>query len=172
MKISTNSWHYRLSEWTYGYGGVSRNLCPYFDKLVLAVIFSPLLFIGREVYGFLDNLYYRLSYNIRETISVIIVLSVITVPFVLIGLLLTLPYAFIIFPLTFWGSILLGLEFVKLISIINWPSISLPSISINLPKREKKIKPPKPVKIKRPNVFIEWLKAKHDKICPYIEFEN
>lgn len=45
MKLSTKSWHSWLFRYTYGKDNLPDNLCPYFWKLVLAMILFPVLFI-------------------------------------------------------------------------------------------------------------------------------
>lgn len=51
LEFSTNSWHGKLYKFAYGYGNYSyprqfpSNLCPYFWKIVLAILLMPILLI-------------------------------------------------------------------------------------------------------------------------------
>lgn len=52
MKVSRNSWHYRL--WKYGrepYGGEPRDLCRYFWHILLMKILVPIVVIGLVITG-------------------------------------------------------------------------------------------------------------------------
>ena len=182
MNISRDSWHYRLLEWTYHdapwtYRDVPRTLCPYVDKLVLAMLASP--FVA----------FWRILNEFGQTIIMIESLAILfSAPF---GLLLWVDGGnalrlIVVIHVIIWGlaSVTLGLRvLVKLIEKRHWrlpqwqwrfPRWKLPSWHWpKLFRREKKVKPPKPVKIikpKQPSIWWEWLHAKHRKICPILEF--
>jgi len=52
MKISRNSWHYKLESAIWN--STASNLCQYFWRVVLATILSPLILIGKGFVCFLD----------------------------------------------------------------------------------------------------------------------
>ena len=163
MKISTHSWHYKVNAWAWG--DVPRNLCPYVDKLVLAMVLSPVIAAWKA-----------LNDNGKRVLSIFL------------G---TLPGAIIVFFTGGWQSSLLfevaafagiGVIFgiVKFAFYLgdhgyHWPSFSgfwkwWDNLLADKPPKPHRSKPPKAPK--EPSLTKQWLKAKHDRICPFIEFTD
>jgi hypothetical protein len=66
VRLSTNSWHYKLIKWTLGSNAPTpqnmHNLCPYFWLLVFSIliqpIFAPIKLIGKGLLSFANGLEY------------------------------------------------------------------------------------------------------------------
>jgi hypothetical protein len=123
MKISKESWHYRLMKWA----GITdptvrTNLCSYMRGIFLTI----------------------------------------TIPTILIYLLLNLEQNQI-----FEAAIIVVIFDIAILVLLGYAILSN-FYSENI----KHVLFPNRIKRKEPNVFIEWLKAKKQKICPMIEFTN
>jgi len=100
----------------------------------------------------------------------ILLISIFTIAW--ISLVVSLVVAF-----GFWGvvfRVLIGLAFT-LVAVIIFAGIGLLAEEVWErwdEQRPKKPKKTKSYKEKQPNIFFAWLKAKKDKVCPIIEFEQ
>ena len=132
MKISKDSWHYKLLlEWGWN---IPDNLCTYVLKILLSVLLYPALGVG----------------------SLIISANALA-PFVFIGCMWlgVLPHELVVF-FSIVGSFFYVVYAMCL--VLSW----VPDFFNWLSNR--------PSKHREPNVFTEYVKAKHSKICPVLEF--
>lgn len=151
MKISRNSWHYRLQ--TRFFHTIPTNLCQYVWRLLWSVLWSLVFGLGVIIIGLFA-----------------------------IGILICVVWSWI---LAFQGQFMwntstehsmysvVGLGFMVTISIVVTFFICLlgkiyGKLLALYPKQKKKIKKTK----SRPNIFYAWLKAKKEKICPLIEYDD
>ena len=155
MKINTASWHYRLLDWTYD--SVPKNLCPYVDKLILAIVISPFVALWKVA-----------SDNGRVILTI-----------TGIGLIAGLEVA-ILFESPWWIALLLGqiilYVFIGLCLVGTWIWEFLPDYPRSpreyQPSSQPRIEKSKEIKHKNPNLIAEWIEAKHERICPRLEFED
>lgn len=155
MKIKRTSWHAKFYKAIYVTDTLPTNLCPYFWKLVLAVITLPITsvsFFGK-CYRFAD----RFSW-LAATIFIEVVVFA-------IGMLLS-----VIFGLVDPESQINWREFfiANGMGVVGCAAIVLIGYHCDkLSKREYK-----EPKVKQPNVLVEFVKAKKNKHCPMIEWED
>lgn len=164
MIIETRSWHYRTMVWAYGwdyfydkYTGARKPvaLCPYVDRLVIAVLTSP--FIA----------FWRLLTDDAKIFAVITSMGLVY------GVLGYFTLGWIAFPIAVSGTWLL----VGIVVGLNkfweyWKSNHPSKPKEKKPKAEKPRKERKPKGPRKPNIIWEWLKARHRKICPYLQFDD
>lgn len=170
MVLSKNSWHWKLYKLTYTHERWDRmptNLCPYFWKIVLAMLLFPFNFlitgplkllslsgVGDE--DIATDSYFRLFW-----------------PSIGFNFLLCLVYAMIAM---FW-YIPISMEakptITFVIGVCCWFLSIISSIAfgikylVNLAaKRHRPYKPDKP------NIIVEFIKAKYNKSCPMVVWEN
>lgn len=67
MEINKNTWHAKFYYWSYK--DRPDSLCPYFWKLLLAIVFLPLTWLGYIIPYFRKNLYMTISTYIMITAS-------------------------------------------------------------------------------------------------------
>lgn len=144
MKINTDSWHYKIQYRNYINPEDNNNLCAYMRGLILALA--------------------------TELMAIVIIpIFLITSPFIFL-------YSFfneylydnetwrLLFGLSIIGTI------IDIVIILNkikiWTNMIEPFLHM-LTTKEQNIEEKKD---KKPNIFIEWIKAKKQKICPIIEF--
>jgi len=172
MKISKNSWHARLNEYIYGVYYI-RNvdcLCPYFWGTILAMFALPLWLIGRGI-GYIidhtpDNWHapkINMSYDTKERLGNIMAYGflIFMVSIMIIGLAMAIVEYGVIHVL-FWVGVAVGfiggiIGFIFLMSLVkgrydDWRH--------DHPKEHK------------PNLFMEFVKAKKNKHCPMIEWDE
>ncbi len=133
MNISKSSWHYRvldkldmLSAWH------DETLCLYFWKVVVVVVFAPLIIGG--------------------------VTWLVTVPF-------------------WWSFFSISLAIAILIGVIEIAGLSIWLKILVSTRHEAEIEAgtrvaPRPKPYKPPSLLRLWLKARHEQICPIIEFTD
>lgn len=155
MKIKRTSWHAKFYKAIYVTNTLPTNFCPYFWKLVLAVITLPITsvsFLGRCT-SFGD----RFSWIFITAFIEGIIFSV--------GLLLSMMFG-LISPTSKinWHEFLIA----NGMGIAGCATIALFVYLIDkLSKREHKA-----AKEKQPNILVEFVKAKKNKHCPMIEWED
>lgn len=146
MKINKNDWHYKIQEKNNMYPKYRTNLCDYMRGLSIALL-------------------------IELSKKILIPIWLITSPFILIYYMLSdTPTIGLngFSDQTLVGALIIGIMIDTMIILDKiWPIISP-----YLPKWEKKEKKEKIKKEKGPNILLEYLKAKKQKICPIIEFEE
>jgi hypothetical protein len=172
MKLNHNSLSARLYRWFYGTNEMPTNLCPYFWKLVAAVVFG--IPIG------IITLPYIIIYKDKEGISIgekiggsliaYVMLTLAICMLSLIGLFFVTPEKdtaylnMVCIGIVCWTvGLILGIsELIKRIRD-KWED-----------RRYRKMRNEHdlPVKEKQPNLIIEMVKAKYHKYCPQIKWEK
>ena len=147
MKISRASWHYRFLLWTYGKWRVPNNLCPYVDKLLLAILVSPFVFAWKATNLLGKFLVAFESLALSASAALYIVWRS-------------------------WVGILAG-------HVVVYGDLAAIVLAGKLyewvgehgyfHRQTKFVQPKKP---RQPTLLEEWLRAKHRRICPMLEFEG
>ena len=163
IKFSKNSWHYKMMNYLYGDKYFfhwkdtpkSINLCPYFREVIFSMIIFPFIKTWRSLP---DS--FRDHKNMAQAIVIWLFMSIgLHILFVGIGQ----SDMWYIGLAVFFG----GLGFIGLGYGI-YALHSKISYKLYMYKREKrKGKPYKPYK---PSLLTEFMRSKHEKICPCIEF--
>lgn len=165
ITLSKSSWHYRFARFMNDYP-VCNNLCPYVRHVIWGMLkFSFLwLLISLQIVG------------IVMVAASIWTLGVSTFFTSLATGGLLPPYYVLVMSIGLFAII-----FGSIAAITTWQSASADKfrhdfidkhgihawLKYESDKKNKKYnKPPK-----EPNIFIEWLKAKHNKICPQLTFK-
>lgn len=162
MKLNQNSLSAKLYRWFYKTDTMPTNLCPYFWKLVTAVILSPLFAIytlpyeiinykrrRRDTYG--DMLGESLGYWLLIA-GVICMISP-------LGLFFYIPdESSLLFMIMATGCIL-------------WGSLILVGITWAIVKTVVYLKSKKSDDEKTDNIIVEMVKAKYHKYCPKIDWK-
>lgn len=151
MIISKNSWHYKLlTDKMFGFFNpvfydmdISRSLCIYFWQVILVIALRILLAII-----VISPLHVLLAFGLDGH--------------VVTGSGILDIFFFINFLTGLIVSGLLGLSIVLgSLKLIYW------KIEEYLPEKKKQEKKPK-----QPNILVEYIKAKKEKVCPMIEFKE
>jgi len=147
MNLKKNSWHSALVQSTYGEGSLPQSLCPYFWKLLFAILVIPFTFIAHIV-----NLICR-DYVVNGTPSVIF-------------LFLTLAFSNFYVPkgvtyFSFWW-VLWG--FLTLCAVVGVVALIIWLFCILEERSERK-------QAKKPNILVESFKAFKGKYCPKITWK-
>ena len=161
MKIQTTAWHYRLLVWLFdNVDDVPRSLCPYVDWLLLAIVVSPFLWAKRSLWGVLseDGRFVALIVASELIMWAIIGVSLHSIVTALLLVLGANALALIVF-----------IGIVKIADVTEGKHWHFPRLRHG-PKEEKP--PEAPRKPREPSLLGEWLRAKHRKICPLLEFER
>jgi len=150
MKISTNTWHRKLNQFTYGdgpfetYNGkqINTNLCKYFWRTVCSILLLPLILGWRYLIPE--------SFQIEHRDMTVVIA-------ILFGIGLVAALATGIWFLVFAPPAIIGVfaGFVYLGFVI-----------IDKYKERKSAHPYKP------SIFKEYIKAKKNKYCPIVEWEE
>jgi hypothetical protein len=166
LRYSRNTWHYKIMLWAWGFDKWSnefkehklpRNLCPYLRKLVFTIPYSPFLYIWR-----------KMPHVIREHKDGVIAIILITIGthgcVFAISQHQDLPWWIGWFVL-FIGTVFIGGGMVALIGIIKAISKGYDYIKCKRTNNGLEIKKPSTMCL-----IEDFLEAKHNKICPRIEF--
>jgi hypothetical protein len=181
MELSTKSWHARLYKLTYGlkYGYLPSNLCPYFWKLVVAIIlFLPLMtwhWVRYCSIKILDIYNEIKGHQYHESPIRLLVWDEITssfatnlVAFAGVGIIYLLGSGFDDYcvPLFIFGIIgmgLIGLLTIALCIHLIYKYVQNHKVeihdSITVDKKPRK-----------PSILAEFIKAKYNKYCPQIKW--
>lgn len=167
MKLNKKSWHCKLYKWAYSRADrhLPKNLCNYFWSVMFAVITLPITVVS----VFIDNIS---DYFERLGVSLILYLCLIGCWFIGFTILR------IGFDPTFTAKHSLFENYshnwfvyaalpagVAIVGLGIYAVRLLCDLSDNLSFREK-------VKVeKQPNIMVEYLKAKKEKACPFIDWE-
>ena len=165
LTLSKSSWHYRFARFMNDYR-VSENLCPY---------------VRQVIYGMMKFSVLWLLFSLQIVGTVMVAASIWTLGISAFwaslsagGLLV--PYYVLVMSVT-----LCVIIFGSIAAISIWLRASADKFRRDFidkhgihawlkyeddKKNKKHNKPPK-----EPNIFIEWLKAKHNKICPQLTFK-
>jgi hypothetical protein len=175
MKLSKNSISAKLYQWFYLTNNLPNNLCPYFWKLLLMyvliipyfIVSLPCLISDYKEY-FDSKKYYWQSFNERFFVG----LAFYFILFIIFLMLTALSHIFINYTkdsLFFYFSMvgfcfwLLGIVFL-IIHLIT-------SISNKIKYRRNLINDDDDDNEKKPNIVIEFIKAKYNNYCPKIDWE-
>jgi hypothetical protein len=158
MKASTNSWHARLYKWTYD-SELSSSLCPYFWKILIAVLWfipSVILSIPIIVLDKVQKSTVTLDPQERNILGFVIWLLSIGCTIALIGV-ITMFGA--IFGLVAWNSLSMA---VALLICVAMPVLFIMCLIRRSEYRSEK----------KPNIFTEFIKAKYNNYCPKIDWKD
>lgn len=171
MELSKKTWHAKLYCLTYGIGTLPNNLCPYFWKIVIAMLlFVPLtiFFLPRIVFNKLVNRFTHdddVSDDGYLSVQIFIAIGVNVLLFVLfcMAYMWFIP-AFInkdlkLHPIWVFGS--LGYILTLIVTIL-----------IFQVRRKEKRTEKQVYKKPEPNIFIEFVKAKYNRYCPKIDWKK
>ncbi len=171
-KFSKNSWHAKLNKFIYGkwyLEGVDC-LCPYFWGTILAGILLPLWLIGRGIGWIIDrvpstnikrprlNISDRTKHIIGKVLGYSALFGFVTFITVAFGLFII---EFGIIHVLFWLGVGAG---------VIGASIGLAYVVIKIKERYEDWRYNHP-KEKKPNLFIEMVKAKKNKHCPLVQWD-
>ena len=164
LDIDKNSWHYRFAFNSpmprlfteldieglepYAY---CKNLCQHMRQVFKAGLFNFLGLLG--VFGVFHNLYMHFVYGVinnwPDRPDLGITLTVLGVVSIILGYIILFAIACIAV-VAIMGAIIES----------DWHKA-----------RRAKQKAAEPV-VKGPNIFVEWVRAKHNKVCPLIEYKE
>lgn len=156
MKISKNAWHYKLLAWETYDGTLSsvdmpKNLCPYMRKLVKSIVTAPV----RYAYRLLPDIMQEHA----DTVKILGIVAAIIHLFVW-GFTTAEPK----FEYEWWYTFAAYGAISGVIGTIVGLMFGVDAL-INLRENKKK-----DCKVSGPNIVTQYIKAKHNKICPIIEF--
>lgn len=149
MKINTKSWHYKIATW--GDEDAPRTLCPYFWKVVFKLAVAAFMVIAAfaGIFGVGEILMSLILPSLGFAASGIIA----GIANVVVG---TIAWA------GFFGTVfVVGYGCVKLKNYRDNARVEKRMARINAGLSPDK----------DPNLVTEFLKAKHRKVCPFLEFE-
>lgn len=169
MKFSKNSWHTKIYQLTFANGSLPNNLCPYFWKLVVAIIVFVLwgwfyipAFIANRIVSKIEKEDDKLGAE-KGFFSIFfgIALAINFILYLLLSCVL-----FWIYPHDqIWqlGGALTAtlLTVIGIILLVEWRK----RIREKNPKKTAMVK-------KKPNIFVEFVKAKYNRYCPKIEWQS
>ena len=162
MKLNQNSLSAKLYRWFYKTDTMPSNLCPYFWKLVTAVILSPLLSIYTLPYKIINYKRQRwdtygdmLGMSFAYWCLIAVVICMISP----LGLFFYIPNK----SSSLWLIIAIG--------CIIWASLILVGIGGGIYAIVKFLKSKKSNTEKTDNIIVEMVKAKYHKYCPKIDWK-
>lgn len=165
MKLSKSSWHYLLFSKTYE-RQVPENLCPYFWLLLLAIFCFPFNFIWNlpctiihwisklwDKDGFIDrqDTYFNEGFKLSLVINILLICVV-----SMVGVWFNYHNrVFFIFGiLGYMVLVVVGAYFIS-----EW-------------RKKRSVNKNNPYKEPRPNILVEFIKAKYNRYCPKIEWDS
>jgi hypothetical protein len=162
MKLNQNSLSAKLYRWFYKTDTMPTNLCPYFWKLVTAVILSPLFAIYTLPYEIIN--YKR---RCRDTYSDMLGTSLACWCFIAAIICMISPLGLFFYipnkSSSLWTMMSIGL--------ICWGSLILVGITWAIVKTVKYLKSKNSNTEKTDNIIVEMVKAKYRKYCPKIDWK-
>jgi hypothetical protein len=162
MKLNQNSLSAKLYRWFYKTDTMPTNLCPYFWRLVTAVILSPLLAIYTLPYEIIN--YKRQRWDtygdmLGISLSCWLLIAAIICMISPLGLFFYIPdESSLLFMIMATGCIL-------------WGSLILGGITWAITKTVEYLKSKKSDNEKTDNIIVEMVKAKYHKYCPKIDWK-
>lgn len=162
MKLNQNSLSAKLYRWFYKTDTMPTNLCPYFWKLVTAVIFGlpvAILTVPYMVIYYKDDS--RNSFGERIGISLVIWLLIAAV----ICMISTLGLFFYIPNKSSLLWVMMAVGFCL------WSCLILVGITWAIAKTVKYLESKKSDDEKTDNIIVEMVKAKYHKYCPKIDWK-
>ena len=162
MKLNQNSLSAKLYRWFYKTNTMPTNLCPYFWKLVAAVILSPLLAIHTLPYEIIN--YKRRRWDtygdmLGISLSCWLIIAAFISMISPLGLFFYIPNK----SSSFW--VIMG------IGCILWGSLILVGIIWSIIKTVEHLRSKKSDDEKTDNIIVEMVKAKYHKYCPKIDWK-
>ncbi len=162
MKLNQNSISAKLYRWFYKTDTMPPNLCPYFWKLVTAVILSPLLAIYTLPYEIINYKRRRL-----ETYGDMLGTSAAYWCFIAAIICMISPLG-LFFCIPDKGSLL---SVIMTIGCILWGSLIIVGITWAIVKTVVYLESKKSDDEKTDNIIVEMVKAKYHKYCPKIDWK-
>jgi len=162
MKLNQNSLSAKLYRWFYKTDTMPTNLCPYFWRLVTAVILSPLLAIYTLPYEIINYKRRRLdTYGdmLGESLSCWLLIAAVICMISSLGLFFYIPDK----DSLLW--VIMG------VGCIFWGSLILVGIIWSIIKTVEYLKSKKSDNEKTDNIIVEMVKAKYHKYCPKIDWK-
>jgi len=171
MKLNQNSLSAKLYRWFYKTDTMPTNLCPYFWKLVTAVILSPLFAIYTLPYEIINykrrhwaNAYKRRFWDtygdmLLESLLYWLLIALVICMILPLGLFFYIPDKSSLL----WIMISIGL--------ICWVSLIVFGIGWSIVKTAEYSKSKKIDDEKTDNIIVEMVKAKYHKYCPNIDWK-
>lgn len=150
MKINTNSWHYKILSSRDSYA-IPRNLCPYVRKVLLVCLFwAVVVSLGAWFFhlAVITPVYALVFYTITG-MPISLDVETYTALGVYVGLL----------------GVVVGLIMASFLALV----FSASRAYEYLHKHRRPLEAREP---KEPNIFIAYIKAAHDKVCPQLEFKE
>ena len=162
MKLNQNSLSAKLYRWFYKTNTMPTNLCPYFWKLVAAVILSPLFAIYTLPYEIIN--YKRRRWDaygdmLGISLACWCIIAVVICMISSLGLFFYIPDK---------GS---SLWVIVTIGCILWGSLIVVGIGWALAETAKYLESKKSNTEKTDNIIVEMVKAKYHKYCPKIDWK-
>lgn len=162
MKLNQNSLSAKLYRWFYKTDTMPTNLCPYFWKLVTAVILSPLLAIHTLPYEIIN--YKRQRWDtygdmLGISLSCWLLIAAVICMISSLGLFFYIPNK----SSSLWVIISVG--------CILWGSLILVGITWAIIKTVEYLESKKSDDEKTDNIIVEMVKAKYHKYCPKIDWK-
>ena len=159
MMIDKASWHYRFLKAVWRDEDFPKSLCWYVDLLIFTILFSVLFYPLITIGYWLDKKIKPREIEIPLWLNILIFYLLIST----LSLLLTIPsfgllgivYGFLL------GGLLGGIIFGSIFGVAHIFSLLAEKYPQRFVYKEKK-----------PSLVGEWLKAKHSKICPRLEFTD
>jgi hypothetical protein len=162
MKLNQNSLSAKLYRWFYKTDTMPTNLCPYFWRLVTAVILSPLLAIYTLPYEIINYKRRRWdTYGDMLGIS----LSCWCLIAAIISMISSLGFFFYIPDKSSLLEVIMG------VGCIFWGCLILVGIIWGIIKTKEYLQSKKSDDEKTDNIIVEMVKAKYHKYCPKIDWK-
>jgi len=162
MKLNQNSLSAKLYRWFYKTDTMPTNLCPYFWKLVTAVILSPLLAIYTLPYEIINyKRWHRYTYGdmLGMSLAYWCLIAVVICMISPLGLFFYIPDESSLL----WIMISVGL--------ICWLSLIVFGTAWAFAKTKEHLQSKNSNTEKTDNIIVEMVKAKYHKYCPKIDWK-
>lgn len=161
MKLSKNSWHARINTYVFGSSYIDKVdcLCPYFWKTIIALLVSPLVFIINRVED-LGIEVPSISTDMQNRIGRIIMWTAFGA--IIIGL--------FVFAILNWEKFIIVMAVIGIV-IVSVTGFMYGSIWIKNKWEDWRYDHPKEKRERRPNLMVEFIRAKKNKHCPLITWE-
>jgi len=162
MKLNQNSLSAKLYRWFYKTDTMPTNLCPYFWKLVTAVIFSPLFAIYTLPYEIIN--YKRRHW---DTYGDMLGISL-AYWLIIIAVICMISPLSLFFYTPDKDSLLMGMI---VLAFCIWVSLIVIGITWAIVKTVVYLQSKKSDDEKTDNIIVEMVKAKYHKYCPKIDWK-
>lgn len=161
MKLSKNSWHARINTYVFGsfyIDGVDC-LCPYFWKTIVALLVSPLVFAINRVED-LGIEVPSMSTDMQNRVGRIVM-------WVAFGAIIIGSFIFAILD---WEKFIIGVIIIGVVTG-SVTGFMYGGIWIKNKWEDWRYDHPKEKRERRPNLMVEFIRAKKNKHCPLITWE-